>query len=78
MKKRRRKRGRKEIATKEKKRGGARGRSDPKYVGVDSCWELDCFAQRKHVVFRKEWYCKTGKEVMEGRPLLHHLLGSRM
>jgi hypothetical protein len=27
------------------------------------------------VVFRKEWYRKTGKEVMEGRPLLHRLLG---
>jgi hypothetical protein len=31
---------------------------------------------RTHVVFRKEWYRKTGKEVMEGRPLLHRLLGS--
>jgi hypothetical protein len=51
------------------------GRSNPKYVGVDSCWELDCFAQRKHVVLWKEWYRKTGKEVMEGRPLLHRLLG---
>jgi hypothetical protein len=28
------------------------------------------------VVFRKEWYRKTGKEVIEGRPLLHRLLGS--
>ncbi len=28
------------------------------------------------IVFRKEWYRKTGKEVMEGRPLLHRLLGS--
>ncbi len=28
-----------------------------------------------HVVFRKEWYRKTGKEVIEGRPLLHRLLG---
>ncbi len=28
------------------------------------------------VVFRKEWYRKTGKEVIEGRPLLHPLLGS--
>jgi hypothetical protein len=27
------------------------------------------------VVFRKEWYRKTGKEVIEGRPLLHHLSG---
>ncbi len=27
------------------------------------------------VVFRKEWYRKTGKEVMEGHPLLHRLLG---
>jgi hypothetical protein len=27
------------------------------------------------VIFRKEWYRKTGKEVMEGRPLLHRLLG---
>ncbi len=29
-----------------------------------------------HVIFRKEWYRGTGKEVMEGRPLLHRLLGS--
>ncbi len=36
---------------------------------------LIVFAQRKCVVFRKEWYRKTGKEVMEGRPLLHRLLG---
>ncbi len=28
------------------------------------------------VVFRKEWYRKTSKEVIEGRPLLHRLLGS--
>ncbi len=49
--------------------------SNPKYVGVDGCWELDCFVQRKRVVFRKEWYRKTGKEVMEGRPLLHRLMG---
>ena len=28
------------------------------------------------VVFGKEWYCKTGKEVIAGRPLLHRLLGS--
>jgi hypothetical protein len=34
--------------------------------------------ERLQVVFRKEWYHNTGKEVMEGRPLLHHLLGSRM
>ncbi len=54
--------------------GDTFGQSNPKYVGVDSCWELDCFAQRKRVVFRKEWYRKTGKEVMEGRPLLHRLL----
>jgi hypothetical protein len=27
------------------------------------------------VIFRKEWYRKTGKEVIEGRPLLHRLLG---
>ncbi len=27
------------------------------------------------VVFRKEWYRKTGKEVMDGCPLLHRLLG---
>ncbi len=27
------------------------------------------------VVFRKEWYRKTGKEVMEGHPLLHRQLG---
>ncbi len=33
-------------------------------------------AQRAAVVFRKEWYRKTGKEVIEGRPLLHRLLGS--
>jgi hypothetical protein len=55
--------------------GDTFGQSNPKYVGVDSYWELDCFAQRKRVVFRKEWYRKTGKEVMEGRPLLHRLLG---
>ncbi len=30
---------------------------------------------KRVVVFRKEWYRKTGKEVMEGRPLLHRLLG---
>ncbi len=29
-----------------------------------------------NVVFRKERYRKTGKEVIEGRPLLHRLLGS--
>ena len=23
--------------------GDTFGRSNPKYVGVDSCWELDCF-----------------------------------
>ncbi len=28
------------------------------------------------VVFQKVWYRKTGKEVIEGRPLLHRLLGS--
>ncbi len=55
--------------------GDTFGQSNPKYVGVDSCWELDCFAQRKCVVFQKEWYRKTGKEVMKGRPLLHRLLG---
>ncbi len=27
------------------------------------------------VVFRKEWFRKTGKEVIEGRLLLHRLLG---
>ncbi len=27
------------------------------------------------VIFRKVWYRKTGKEVIEGRPLLHRLLG---
>jgi hypothetical protein len=55
--------------------GDTFGGSNPKYVRVDSCWELDCFAQRKRVVFRKEWYRKTGKEVMEGHPLLPCLLG---
>jgi hypothetical protein len=44
--------------------GDTFGRSNPKYVSVDSYWELDCFAQRKRVVFRKEWYPGTGKEVM--------------
>ena len=39
--------------------GDTFGRSNPKYVGVDSCWELDCFVQRKRVVFRKVWYRKN-------------------
>jgi hypothetical protein len=34
-----------------------------------------CYRNGKAVVFRKEWYRKTGKEVIEGRPLLHRLLG---
>ena len=27
--------------------GDTFGRSNPKYVGVDSCWELDCFCVRE-------------------------------
>jgi hypothetical protein len=37
--------------------------------------EQQQLGRSKNLVFRKEWYRKTGKEVMEGRPLLHCLLG---
>jgi hypothetical protein len=40
-----------------------------------NCAILAQVSLRPGVVFRKEWYRKIGKEVMEGRPLLHRLLG---
>ncbi len=44
--------------------------------GIDrSGGEHSPLPRHNAVVSRKEWYRKTGKEVMEGRPLLHHLLG---
>jgi hypothetical protein len=35
-------------------------------------------SQRKRVIFRKRWIRRQARVVIEGRPLLHRLLGYRL
>jgi hypothetical protein len=55
--------------------GDTLGRSNPKYVDWDSCYELVCCTEEA-CCLSKGRYHETGKEVMEWHPLLHCLLGS--